>query len=110
MLIFHFALVDSKPGANVFQEQKPRAVYVGLEFSQKWGHGKKAPFPQAYVDTQSSAGVYMGCSSAAQLLLWSLSQQLASKEERRKRKSSVEHSLSVRSESVNRGQERYFSC
>lgn len=69
MFIFHFALVDSEPGANVFQEQKPRAVYVGSVFSQKWGHGKKAPFPQAYVDIQNSARVYTGCSSAAWLPL-----------------------------------------
>lgn len=110
MFIFHFALVDSEPGANVFQEQKPRAVCVGLVFSQKWGRGKKALLPQAYVDIQSSAGVYTGCSSAAWLLLWSLLQQLASKEERRKKKSPGEHSLSVRSENVNTGQERFFSC
>lgn len=46
MFIFHFALVDSEPGANVFQEQKPRAVCVGLVFSQKWGRGKKALLPR----------------------------------------------------------------
>ena len=69
MFIFHFALVDSEPGANVFQEQKLRAVYVGLVFSQKWGCGKKAPLPQAYADIQNSAGVYMACSSAAWWLL-----------------------------------------
>lgn len=110
MFIFHLALVDSEPGANVFQAKKPRAVCVGLVFSQKWGHGKKVPFPRADVDIENSARVYTRGSSAAWLLLWSLLQQLASKEERSKTKSLVEHSLSVRSESVNAGQERLFSC
>lgn len=85
----------------MFQEQKPRVIYVGLVFSQNWGRGKKVSLPPAGADVQNSAGVHTGCSSAAWLLLWSLLQKINIKKgKEKKKKSPGDHSLS--SENVDR--------